>query len=134
MDLRHNDVKQCFRGSNMYCGSCSHERIQNGIVFPRSGKFKWEYRNAGMCSDVAGLLSYGSGNFSELSDRSNKTDPVLFSPLLALLVAILVLIVVTTPILPFGACFVIILHIKTKLITLANHKRNVLVRTSPDWF
>ena len=27
IDLLHNDVKQCFCGSNVHCGSCSHERI-----------------------------------------------------------------------------------------------------------
>ena len=94
-----------------------------GSFFPEAGNSNGS--NAGMCSDVAGLLSTGSGDLFELSDRSNKTDPVVFSPLLALLVAILDLIVATTPILPFRACYVIILHSKTKLITLGNHKRNV---------
>ena len=36
-----------------------------------------------------------------------KTVPLLFPPLLALLAAILDLRVTTTPILPFGACYVI---------------------------
>ena len=26
IDLMHNDVKQCFHGSKVHCGSCSHER------------------------------------------------------------------------------------------------------------
>ena len=33
IDLMYNDVKQCFCGSNMHCGSCSHVRIQCGVVF-----------------------------------------------------------------------------------------------------
>ena len=77
IDLMHNDVKQCFRGSN---GS-----------------------NAGMCSDVAGPSSSGSGDFFELSDSLR----LLFPPLLALLVAILDLSVTTTSILPFGTFYVI---------------------------
>ena len=42
IDLLNNDVKQCFGSSNMHCGSCSHERIQYGVLLPRSGKFKWQ--------------------------------------------------------------------------------------------
>ena len=42
IDLTHNDVKQCFCGSNVHYGSCSHARIQFGVVFLRSGKFKWQ--------------------------------------------------------------------------------------------
>ena len=42
LDLMHDDVKHCFCGSNVHCGSCSHARIQYGGVFPRSGKFKWQ--------------------------------------------------------------------------------------------
>ena len=30
IDLMHNDVKQCFRGLNVHCGSCSHARSQYG--------------------------------------------------------------------------------------------------------
>ena len=33
----HHDVKQYFRGSNVHCGSCSHERIQYGVIFPAAG-------------------------------------------------------------------------------------------------
>ena len=32
IELTYNDVK-CFRGSNVHCGSCSHERIQYDVVF-----------------------------------------------------------------------------------------------------
>ena len=32
LDLMHNDVKQCFRGSNVHYGSFSHERMQYGVV------------------------------------------------------------------------------------------------------
>ena len=42
IDLMQDDVKQFFRGPNVYCGSCSHEQIEYGVVFPRSGKFKWQ--------------------------------------------------------------------------------------------
>ena len=41
-DLIHNDVKQCLCGSNVHCASCGHARIQYGVVFPWSGKFKWQ--------------------------------------------------------------------------------------------
>ena len=41
IDLMHNDVKQCFHGTNVHCGtSCSHEQILDGVVFRPSGKFK----------------------------------------------------------------------------------------------
>ena len=33
IDHMHNDVKQCFRGSSVHCGSCCPERIQFGVVF-----------------------------------------------------------------------------------------------------
>ena len=66
----HNDVKHCFVDSNVHCGSCSHERIQYGIVFPGSGKFNGS--NADICSDVAGPLSSGLGYLFELSDRSRS--------------------------------------------------------------
>ena len=42
IDLMHDDIKQCFRVLNAHCGSLSHERIQYGVVFPRSGIFKWQ--------------------------------------------------------------------------------------------
>ena len=41
-DLMHSAVKQCFRSSNVHRGSCSHGRIQYGVVFPPTGKFKWQ--------------------------------------------------------------------------------------------
>ena len=90
----HNDVKQCFRGSNVHCGSCSNE------------EGNLNDSNANICSDVVGTSSSGSGDLFELSDWSNKTDPVLFPPQLALLAAILYLSVTTTVILPFGACYI----------------------------
>ena len=68
-----NDVKQCFRSSNVHWGSCSHERIQYGVVFPQSGNSNGS--NADMCSEVAGPSNSGSGDLSELSNRSNETDP-----------------------------------------------------------
>ena len=61
----HNEVRQCFRVSNVHCGSCSHERIQYGFEFsPETGNLNGS--NADMCSDVAGPLSSGSGDLSEL--------------------------------------------------------------------
>ena len=65
----HNDVKQCFCSSNVHCGSCSHARIQYGVLFPRSGKFKWQLCRY-ICSDMAGPSISGSGNLFELLDRS----------------------------------------------------------------
>ena len=59
-----NDVKQCFGGSNVHCGSCSYDRIQ--------------YGNADVCSDVAGPSSSGSDDLFELLDRSNENIIFLF--------------------------------------------------------
>ena len=56
----HNDVKQCFRDSNVHCGSCIHERIQCGVVFPKAGNLNGS--NSAMCSDVAWPSSNGSGD------------------------------------------------------------------------
>ena len=95
IDLIHNDVKQCFRGSNVHCGIFSHERIQFGVVFPQSGKFKMVVRLTCVlmwlgCRVAARAicLSFQMG-----------LDPVLllFLPLLALMAAILALSVTTTP-------------------------------------
>ena len=61
IDLMHNDVKQCFCGSNVHCGSCSHARIQYGVVFPWSWKFEWQKCWHVLHSDVAGPLSSLSG-------------------------------------------------------------------------
>ena len=80
IDLIHNDVKQYFRGSNVLCGSCSHKRIQYGVLFPEARNLSGS--NAGMCSDVAGPSSSGSGDLFELSDRSNKTITLILPPLL----------------------------------------------------
>ena len=65
--------------------------------------------NADMCSYVARLSRSGSGDFFELSDRSNETIILLFPPLLAPLDAILDLCssVTATPHTAFGACYVI---------------------------
>ena len=97
--LMHNDVKQCFRGLNVHCGSCSHEQIQYGVS--EAGNLNGN--NADTCSDVAGPSSSGSDDLFELSDRSNKTDPEFL-----ILAAILDLRVAITPILPFGACYAIL--------------------------
>ena len=103
IDLTHNDVKQCFCGSNVHCGSYSHARIQYSVVFPLA-----ENLNADMCSDMAGPSSSGSGDLFELSDRSNTMHRYSdFLPLLALLDTILDLTVTITTILSFGACYVI---------------------------
>ena len=63
--------------------------------FTEAGNLKGS--NADMCSDVAGPSSSGSDNLFQLSDGSNKTYPVLFPPLPALLAAILDLSVTSTP-------------------------------------
>ena len=39
----HNDVKQFFRSFNVQSGSCSHERIQSGVVFHQSKKIKIKF-------------------------------------------------------------------------------------------
>ena len=82
------------------------------LYFPEEGNLNGN--NADMFSDVPGLSSIGSGDFFELSYRSNETDPesldlifLLFPPLLALLAYILDLSVTSAPILPSGACYVI---------------------------
>ena len=71
IDLMHNDVKQCFYGSNVHCGSCRHARIQCGVVFPEAVNLNG--RNADMCSDVAGSSRSRSGDLFELSGKSNTT-------------------------------------------------------------
>ena len=69
--------------------------------FPEAGNLNG--CNADMCSDVAGPSSSVSGDFFEFSDPLL----LLFPPMLTLLAAILNLSVTTTPILPFGTCYVI---------------------------
>ena len=59
--------------------------------FPEAGNFN--NNNADMCPDVAGPSSSGSGDFLELSDSSNKSEPES----LALLAAILDLRVTKLP-------------------------------------
>ena len=67
----HNDVKQCFSGSNVHGDSCSNAGVQYEPYFPEAGNLNG--RNAEMCSDVVGPSSSGSGDLFELSDRSNTT-------------------------------------------------------------
>ena len=102
----HNDIKQCFCGSHVNCGSCSHARIQYSVVFLRSGKFKG--RNAYMCSDVAASSSTGSGDFVCSFRKVKYYVLLLFFPLPSLMASILDLSVTIATILPFGACYVII--------------------------
>ena len=75
----HNDVKQCFRGSNFHCGSCISNESTMASYFPEVGNLNGS--NADICSDVAGPSSSGSGNLFELPDWSNETIILLFSPL-----------------------------------------------------
>ena len=69
----YNDVKQRFRGSNVHCGSCSHEEegIQYDVVFQFPEERNLNGSNADMCFDVAEPSSRDSGDLFELSDRSN---------------------------------------------------------------
>ena len=96
----HDDVKRCFPGSKVHCGSCSHERLQYGVIFPEAGHLNGS--NADMCLDVVGASSSGSG---DLIDFGSHTFTV--STTTSTTAAILDLSVTTTPILPFGACYVI---------------------------
>ena len=79
--------------------------------------------DADMFSDVAGPSSIAVGDFFELSDRSNKTS----AESLALLAAILDLSVATTPILPFGVCYVIT-HIKGLLSKRTSQETAVIFK------
>ena len=63
--------------------------------FPEAGNLNGS--NAGTCSDVAEPSSSGFGDLFELSDKSNKTNILLFHPLLAPLATILDLSVTTIP-------------------------------------
>ena len=65
-----------------------------------------------MCSDLAGPSSSGSGDLFELSDRLNKTDPESLNR--ARMGGILDLGVTASPILPFGACYVIMHKVYSK--------------------
>ena len=87
----HNDVKQCFHGTN--------ESIMTSY-FPEVANLNGS--NADWCSDVAWPSSSGTGDLFELSNRSNETIVLLYPPLQALLAALLDLRVTTTPILPLG--------------------------------
>ena len=77
----YDNVKQCLRGSNVRCGSCSQERILFGVLFRRSRTSNGS--NADMCSDVAGPSSSGSGDLFAHSDRSDETIILLIPPPLA---------------------------------------------------
>ena len=94
----HNEVKQCFRGSNVYVGV---------VVTNESNMAAINVNNAEICPDVAGQSRSCSGDLFELSD-SSVFRTFIIPPLRALLVAILDLSLTTTPILPFGACYVIV--------------------------
>ena len=95
------DVKKCFRGLNVHRGSCSHERGNAASYFPEVRNLNGS--NADTSSDVAGLSSRGSG---ELSD-SSRSRTFTISPIPVLMTTILDLCVTAAPILPFGACYVI---------------------------
>ena len=45
----HNDVKQCFRGPNMHCGSCSFEQIQYGVVLRKAYHNVISYHVVNIC-------------------------------------------------------------------------------------
>ena len=75
IDLVHNDVKQYFRDSNVYCGSSSHERIQYALVFP---KRETNGSNADTCSDVAGPSSSGSGHLFDFGSSSRSHTLTIF--------------------------------------------------------
>ena len=77
--------------------------------FPEAGNLNGS--NADMCSNVAGPLSSGSGDLFDFGSSSRSHILLLFPSLPALLAAILDLSVTTTPILPFGACYVIMLKV-----------------------
>ena len=64
----HNDVKQCFRGSNLHCGSCSNERINMASNFPEAGNLNGS--NADKCSDVAGPSSTSPGDLFDFRSSS----------------------------------------------------------------
>ena len=99
IDLTHNDVKQCFRGSNVHWGSCDESNIAS--YFPEGENLNGS--NADMRSNVAGPSSSGSGDLFDFGS-SSRFRSFTISPLLTLLAAILDLNVTTTPTLPFGAC------------------------------
>ena len=71
--VTHNDVKQCFRGSNVHCAVVVVVTNESNMTsyFPEAGNLNGS--NADISSDVAGPSRSGSGDMFELSDRSNKT-------------------------------------------------------------
>ena len=48
--------QQCFCGSNVHCNSCSHARIQYGVVFPLSTKFKLAAREICLSFEIGQIL------------------------------------------------------------------------------
>ena len=76
IDLMHNDVKQYFRGSNVDCGSCSHKRIQYGVVFSVAGNLNGS--DADMCCDVTGPSSSGSGDLFDFGSSSRSRTFTIF--------------------------------------------------------
>ena len=106
IDLTHNDVKQCFRSSNLTCieGVVVTDESNMASSVPRSG-----IKMAVMLKCVLMWMGLSVGARAICLSFQIDLDPVLllFLPLQALLAAILDLSVTTTPILPFGACYVI---------------------------
>ena len=68
MYLINNDVKRCFRGSNVHCGSVVTNESNMASYFPEAGNSNGG--NADLSSNVAGPSSSGSGDLFQLSDRS----------------------------------------------------------------
>ena len=62
IDLLYNDVKQCFRGSNVHVGVVVTHESNMASYFPKAGMC------SDMCSDGARPSSSGSGDLFELSD------------------------------------------------------------------
>ena len=81
------------------------ERIYYASYFLEAGNLNGS--NADMCSEMAWPLIISSGDLFELSDIGLDSVLLLFPPLLVLQAAILHLSATTTPIIPFGACHVI---------------------------
>ena len=69
--------------------------------------------NDGMCSDVAGPSSGGSGDFFDFGSSSRFRTFTISSTASKVLAAILEFSVTTTPILPFEACYVIMHKVKS---------------------
>ena len=114
IDLMHNDVKQnnAFTVRTCIVGVLVTNRnpmwINMASYFLEAGNLNGS--NDDMCSDVAEPSNSSSRDLFdfECGSRSRTFNSfTLFPLLLALLAAIFDLKVTTTPILPFGACYVI---------------------------